>query len=150
MKKILTTRPDNWAALIARVSLAVTIFPHGAQKLLGWFGGGGFNGTMSFFTSVAHLPWIIGFLVIIIEFFGSLFLFFGFFTRLAAAAMIANFLGVVLSSHFYNGFFMNWGMAANKPEGLEYFILLFGLALISLISGSGKAGIDVTLIKNKA
>lgn len=149
MKNIIKTNPNNWTALFARLALAITIFPHGAQKLLGWFGGGGFDGTMQFFTAGINLPWIIAFLVILIEFFGSLFLFFGFITRIAAFGILVNFIGVVLSSHFYNGFFMNWGMASGKPEGIEYFILLFGLTLISLIAGGGKASIDAALSDKK-
>ena len=74
MKKLLSTNPNNWTALIARLALGITIFPHGAQKLFGWFGGYGFNGTMGFLTGQAHLPWIIALLVILIEFFGSLLL----------------------------------------------------------------------------
>lgn len=147
MNKIIATNSKNLPALIARVALAITIFPHGAQKLLGWFGGYGFSGTMGFFTGAAGLPWIIGFLVIIIEFFAPLFLITGLGTRIAALAIIANFLGVLFSSIIHNGFFMNWGMEGNKGEGWEYFILLFGLSLIALIVGGGKASIDAVITK---
>lgn len=147
MKNILNTNPDNWPALFTRIALAIAIFPHGAQKMLGWFGGGGFSGTMDFFTGMVGLPWIIGFLVILVEFFGSLMLFFGIATRIAAFAFIINFLGVVISSQFYKGFFMNWSKQAGQPEGLEYFILLFGLAIAVLIAGGGKASIDAALTK---
>ncbi len=147
MNKIIATNSNNWPALIARLAIGITIFPHGAQKLLGWFGGYGFTGTMGYFTTQAHLPYIIGLLVILIEFFGSLFLIFGFLTRIAAIGFIGQFLGVVLTIHATNGFFMNWNMEANKGEGFEYFILLFGLSLIALISGGGKASIDAGLSK---
>ena len=149
MKKILATNSTNWYALIARLALGITIFPHGAQKLLGWFGGYGFNGTMSFLTGQVHLPWIIGLLVILIEFFAPLLLIFGFATRIAAFALIVNFLGVFFKVHIQNGFFMNWSMQPNKGEGLEYFILLFGLAFISLIAGGGKASVDAAITRNK-
>jgi putative oxidoreductase len=148
MKRILSTNPGNITALIARIALGVVVFPHGAQKLLGWFGGYGFSGTMGFLTSNG-LPWIIALLVILIEFFGALMLISGFGTRIAAVGIIANFLGVVITSHASNGFFMNWYMQPNKGEGLEYFILLFGLAIISLIAGGGKASIDAVLTKDK-
>lgn len=148
MKKLLATNPDNWPALIARLALGITIFPHGAQKLLGWFGGYGFNGTMGFLTGQAHLPWIIAVLVILIESIGALFLIFGFATRIAAFAIIVNFLGVLFSSVINNGFFMNWNMQPNKGEGIEYLILLFGLALIALIAGGGKASVDAAIVKN--
>lgn len=149
MKKLLATNSNNWTALIARLALGITLFPHGAQKLFGWFGGFGFNGTMGFLTGQAHLPWIIALLVILIEFFGALFLIFGFATRIAAFAVIINFLGVVLTTALHNDFFMNWSAQANKAEGIEYYILLFGLALIALIAGGGKASVDATIVKNK-
>ncbi|MEO6845463.1 MAG: DoxX family membrane protein, partial [Ginsengibacter sp.] len=60
MNKIIGTDSNNSLALIARLALGLTIFPHGAQKLLGWFGGYGFNGTMAFFTTQVHLPYIVG------------------------------------------------------------------------------------------
>ncbi len=147
MNKIIATNSNNWYALIARLALGVTIFPHGAQKLLGWFGGYGFTGTMGFFTQQMHLPYIIGLLVILIEFFGSLFLIFGFLTRVAAFGFLVQFLGVAFTVHASNGFFMNWNMEANKGEGWEYFILLFGLSLIALITGGGKASIDAAITK---
>jgi putative oxidoreductase len=145
MKKLLSTNPANYIALIARLALGIAIFPHGAQKLLGWFGGYGFDGTMGFLTGTIGLPYFIGVLVILVEFFGSLLLILGFATRLAALAMIIHFTGVVLTSHIHNGFFMNWQSQANKGEGLEFFILLFGLVIITLITGGGKASVDAAL-----
>jgi|SRR4051794_37463838 putative oxidoreductase len=149
MNRIIATDTNNWTALIARLAIGITVFPHGAQKLLGWFGGYGFNGTMGFLTTGAGLPFILALLVILIEFFGSLFLIFGFLTRISALGMIALFTGVVFTSHISNGFFMNWNMEAGKGEGLEYFVLLFGLVIISLIAGGGKASIDATISKTK-
>jgi putative oxidoreductase len=127
--------------------LGIVVFPHGAQKLLGWFGGYGFNGTMGFLTGSAGLPYIVALLVILIEFFGAIFLITGFATRIAALGIIGNFLGVVITSHINNSFFMNWSSQANQGEGLEYFILLFGLATISLIAGGGRASIDSVIAK---
>ena len=145
MNKLIATNKNNWTALIARLALGITLFPHGAQKLLGWFGGYGFTGTMGFLTGQAHLPYIIALLVILIESVGAVLLIAGFFTRLAAFGVIVNFIGVVLTSQINNGFFMNWYMQPNKGEGLEYFILLFGLALVSLIAGGGKWSLDAAI-----
>ena len=150
MKKLFFTNPDNSMALLARLALGIVIFPHGAQKLLGWFGGYGFTGTMGFLTGTAGLPWIMALLVILIEFFGALMLITGFATRIAALGIIGNFLGVVVSSHLSSGFFMNWSTEAGKGEGLEYFILLFGLAIITLIAGGGKASMDAIISKRYA
>ena len=147
MNKIIATNSNNWTALIARLALGLTIFPHGVQKLLGWFGGYGFTGTMGYFTTQAHLPYIIGLLVILIEFFGSLFLIFGFLSRFAAIGFIGIYIGAVATVHAANGFFMNWNMEAAKGEGWEYFIMLFALAIIVLIAGGGKASIDAAISK---
>ena len=145
MKKLLATNSNNWTALFARLALGITNFPHGAQKLLGWFGGYGFTGTMGFLTTQAHLPWILAFLVIMIESIGALALIFGFGTRIAAFGILANFVGILFTTHLSNGFFMNWYVQPGKPEGIEYFILVFGLAIVSLIAGGGKASVDATL-----
>lgn len=141
MKWILTTNPNNWAALVARVALGITIFPHGAQKVLGWFGGVGISQTMSFLTDTMGLPFLIAVLVILIEFLGAIFLILGFLTRIAAFCFVCHFIGVVWISHFQDRFFMNWG-GSQTGEGLEYFILLFGLAISLLIMGGGKASLD--------
>lgn len=147
MNKIIETNPNNWPAFIARLALGLTIFPHGAQKLLGWFGGFGYTATMGYFTGQANLPYVVGLLFILIEFFGSLFLIFGFLTRLAAIGFMGIYLGAIIVVHAANGFFMNWNSVAGKGEGCEYFILLYGLALIALIFGGGKASIDAALTK---
>ena len=149
MNKIIGTDSNNIFALIARLALGLTIFPHGAQKLLGWFGGYGFNGTMEFFTTQVHLPYIVGLLFILIEFFGSLFLIFGFLTRLSAIGFIGIYIGAIRMVHAANGFFMNWNSQPGKGEGWEYFIMLFGLAIIVLISGGGKGSIDAAISKKK-
>jgi len=147
MKKLLVTNAENTTALLARLALGVVVFPHGAQKLLGWFGGYGFDGTMGFLTGTAGLPSVIALLVILIEFFGAIFLIAGFDTRLAAIGILGNFIGVVVTSNLNNGFFMNWYAQPNKGEGLEYFILLFGLAIISVVAGGGRASIDAAITK---
>ncbi|MBN8223145.1 MAG: DoxX family protein, partial [Spirochaetes bacterium] len=66
IQSVLSTNGD-WTGLILRLTLAAMILPHGAQKLLGWFGGYGFSGTMGYFTKTAGLPAVIAFLVIIGE-----------------------------------------------------------------------------------
>ncbi len=146
MKWIIATNSNNWAALVARLSLGIAIFPHGAQKVLGWFGGNGLSMTINFLTDTMGLPFPIAVLVILIEFVGSIFLILGFLTRITAFCFICHFLGVVLISHFQEHFFMNWG-GSQASEGLEYFILLFGLAISILIAGGGKLSIDVRLVR---
>ena len=69
--KALVQTDDGWPGVILRLTLGLVMLPHGAQKLLGWFGGFGFDGTMGYFTQKMGMPWIIALLVIIAESFGS-------------------------------------------------------------------------------
>lgn len=149
MKQILATSPNDWAAMIARLTTGIVVFPHGAQKLFGWFGGYGFNGTMGFLTEQMNLPWLIGLLVILIESIGALLLIFGFLTRIAALGMIGNFIGVIVTSHLSNGFFMNWSGQPDKGEGYEFHLLVVGLSLACLIAGGGKWSVDAALTRTR-
>ena len=146
MKNIIFKTNNDWVGLIARLTIGIILFPHGAQKTLGMFGGYGFTGTMSFFTQTLHLPGVIGFLVIIIEFVGSLLLIAGFASRIWSALIIILMIGIIYTSHIDNGFFMNW-FGTQKGEGYEYFLLIIGLALITLLNGSGKYAADSFITK---
>src|SRR5262245_65750082 len=77
---------DTATALVLRLALGIVMFPHGAQKLLGWFGGRGFFGTIELFHQIGF-PTIIAVLVTIGEFFGGLGLLVGFLTRVAAGGI---------------------------------------------------------------
>ena len=108
MKNKLFNTSGSLTLIILRIFLGLVVFPHGAQKLLGWFGGYGFSGTIQGMTTGAGLPWIIVFLVIMIEFFGSLALIAGFLGRLMAFAIGVVMIGAIFKAHLPNGFFMNW------------------------------------------
>src|SRR3954464_13447259 len=100
---------DHSRILLAqRLVLGLVMFPHGAQKLLGWFGGYGFSGTMDFFTGTMHLPAPLAFLVIAAEFFGAVGLILGAGTRVAAFGVASVMLGAIATTHAQFGFFMNW------------------------------------------
>ncbi len=132
---------ENWNNLILRVLLGIVIFPHGAQKLLGWFGGYGFEGTVGFFTSKMGMPWIIAVLVILGESLGALGLIFGFLTRFCAASMVVIMSGAVMMAHAPNGFFMNWS-GKQGGEGFEYHILVLAICLPLILTGGGKFSLD--------
>lgn len=150
MKKLIfNTNRNNVAATVTRLILGIVLFAHGAQKLLGWYGGYGFDGTMGYFTKTVGLPWIVGFLVIVIEFFGSLSLILGFATRLWSAAIFFLTIGIIATVHWQNGFFMNW-FGNQKGEGFEYFILMLGLAASLVVSGAGRFSIDSLILKKKS
>jgi len=132
---------EGWTGFILRLTLGLVMFPHGAQKLLGWYGGFGFDGTMGFFTDVMHLPWIVAFLVIMGEFFGSLGLLAGFLTRFSAVSLAVIMSGAIMTTHLPYGFFMNW-FGKQQGEGYEYHLLVIGIAAALLVTGGGKWSLD--------
>jgi putative oxidoreductase len=127
-----------------RVLLGLVMFPHGAQKLLGWFGGHGWSASIGFLTHGVGLPTALAGLIILIEFFGSLALITGTLTRLGALGISAVMVGAVVTTHLHNGFFMNWGGQA-AGEGFEYHILVLALALPIIVRGAGAYSIDGAL-----
>lgn len=146
MKRNLLATGNSLAPTILRLFLGIVVFPHGAQKLLGWFNGYGFAGSMQYFTQTVGLPWIIGFTVILLEFFGALALIVGIGTRVFAILYLALAIGITLLTRLEFGFFMNW-FGNQKGEGYEYFLFWIAIALALLITGAGKYSIDRFLVK---
>jgi putative oxidoreductase len=140
LRKFFETENDS-AALVLRVMLGIVFFPHGAQKLLGWFGGHGFAGTMGFFTDKMGLPAAIAFLVIMAESFGALGLIFGLLTRFAAFGIACVMTGAIFTVHLPHGFFMNW-FGTQKGEGFEYHLLAIAIAVALMIKGGGRFSAD--------
>ena len=130
----------GWDGLLLRLGLGIMMFPHGAQKLLGWFGGHGFSGTMSFFTENMGIPAIFAFAAIITEFFGAVALLVGGATRFAALGV--GFTMVVAAYfHWSHGFFMNWS-GVKAGEGIEFHILAIAMSAALVVRGSGAWGLD--------
>ena len=142
-KTLIATR-DDAVQTVLRLALGIMILPHGAQKMLGWFGGGGFGGTIDFFSSTFGVPALLTVLVIFAEFFGGLGLLVGFLSRLAAAGVSLVLLGAVFMVHLGNGFFMNW-MGNQAGEGFEFHILALAIAAAVMARGSGAFSIDAQL-----
>src|SRR5437870_7719762 len=100
-----------------RLVVGSVMLAHGAQKMLGWFGGPGYGATMGMFGQMG-IPAPLALLVISTEFFGSLFLILGFLGRIAALGIAVEMIVAVALVHLRFGFFMNWsGMQAG--EGFE-------------------------------
>lgn len=137
---------DALSPVALRLALATVIFPHGAQKLLGWWGGYGFEGTMGFFTGTMGIPWVLALGVILVEFFAPLLLLAGVAVRPAALAIGTVLATAMFKVHVANGFFMNW-FGNQKGEGIEYFLLVIGIALALVVSGGGRFSLDRTLAR---
>ena len=148
MKALLQT-DDSWSGLILRVMLGVVMFPHGAQKVFGWFGGNGFSGTMGFFTTQMNIPAVVAFLVIMAESVGAVMLIVGFVTRFAAFGIFCVMLGAIWLVHLPNGFFMNWS-GKQAGEGFEYHLLALAISAAVMIAGSGRWSVDRALTDSKA
>ena len=138
-QKLIRTDTDI-TPLILRLTLALVFFPHGAQKVLGWWGGNGFSGTMGYFTD-SGMPWIVAFLVVMGEFLGPLGLAVGFLSRFAAFGLGVIMTGAIFMGHLEHGFFMNW-YGNQQGEGFEYHLLAIGLCLGVMLKGSGAFSID--------
>jgi len=141
MKTLLFQSADSWAPLIIRLILGIVLFAHGAQKMLGWFGGYGFTGSMNFFTQTLSLPYLVALFIILLEFFGPMLLLAGAGTRLVALAIAGLFLGIILTNNINNGFFMNW-FNNQKGEGYEFSLLAIAMSLSLVLSGAGKLALD--------
>lgn len=139
-QRILAT-PHDVSQTLLRLTLALVIFPHGAQKLLGWWGGYGFSGTMGYLTSQVGLPWLLAFVVILAESVGALALAAGLLSRVTAAGIAAVMVGAIFTAHLQYGFFMNWS-GNQAGEGFEYHLLALGIALAVLIRGGGAWSLD--------
>jgi putative oxidoreductase len=137
--KLMGTSHDV-ALTILRLVLGVVFFAHGAQKLLGWFGGFGFHGTMGFLEHVG-LPAPVALLVICTEFFGGLGLIVGLLTRIAALGIGVEMIVAIFMVHLPNGFFMNW-LGNQKGEGFEYHLLAIAMAAVLLLRGAGAFSVD--------
>jgi putative oxidoreductase len=129
--------------LILRITLTIVMFPHGAQKVLGWFGGHGFKGTMKFFTG-SGIPAVFALLAMAAEFLGPFGLGVGLFTRVAAFGIASVMLVAIVTVHWQNGFFMNW-TGNQKGEGFEYHLLALGIAITLIIVGGGAWSLDGAL-----
>jgi putative oxidoreductase len=142
--KIIRTDARNYALTILRLVLGIVFFAHGAQKVLGWFGGYGFSGTMGFFTHQMGIPAPLAFLAVMAEFLGGLGLVFGFLTRIAAFGVFCNMLVAVGMVHHQFGFFANW-TGQQKGEGIEYHLLAIAITLAMMIAGGGALSVDASL-----
>jgi putative oxidoreductase len=137
---------NNTASLVLRLSLGIVMFPHGAQKLFGWFGGYGPAATIEGFQGMG-IPALVTVLVILAESLGALALIIGFAGRFMAFSIGAVMLGAMLIAHLQYGFFMNW-YGQQAGEGIEYHLLAIGIAIALMITGSGRWSVDRAMMRD--
>ena len=138
LNRLVTTSNDN-APLVLRVLVGIIFAAHGSQKLFGWFGGYGLEGTGQFFDSIGlHPGALMALLAGSAEFFGGIALMLGLFVRLAGAVTAFTMLVAILSVHMSKGFFADKG-------GIEYALALFAVSSSLVFSGGGRASVDRAL-----
>jgi putative oxidoreductase len=147
-KKLFQTN-DDVAALVLRLMLGIVFLPHGMQKVLGLFGGYGFEGTMGFFTGKLGIPALFAFLAIMAESLGAVGLILGLGTRVAAFGISVMIAVAALMLHVQHGFFMNW-FGSQTGEGIEYHLLVIGMGIALMISGGGKWSLDRVIAGSRA
>lgn len=146
LKAILRT-DNSISPLFLRLALGAVMFAHGSQKVLGLFGGPGFEKTIQMFSGINFPLWLTLFLMFI-EFFGSLGLIFGLLTRPSALGIGTAISVCAYMNHLKNGFFMNW-MGQQKGEGFEFHLLVVAICLALIFKGGGLISIDRMFSKKR-
>ena len=137
---------DDVSATVMRLILGIVFIPHGAQKVLGLFGGYGFSGTIQGFGKMGIPSWLTV-LVMACEFGGAILLILGLLTRLAALGIGAVMVGAILLVHGKVGFFMNW--SGKQPgEGIEYHLIALAVVVALIIKGGGAFSVDRALTRD--
>lgn len=149
MLAILLETNGDWVLTLARVILGVVFFAHGAQKLLGWFGGHGLNATIGMFRDQLGIPAPLAYLAIAAEFFGGLGLIVGFLARVAAVGVAVTMAVAMVKVHLQHGFFLNW-FGDKQGHGFEYHLLALALALVVIVHGAGAFSLDRALYRQVA
>ncbi len=147
IQKLFTTDAANAGAFLIRITLGGVMLAHGLQKLLGWFGGQGFNGTMQLFTEQMNIPTPFALMVILFESVGAFCLILGLGSRIMAFGIMSIMIGAVVLVHWNYGFFMDWHNA-KAGEGFEYHLLAIAASLSIIREGGGMWSIDSLLKLN--
>lgn len=144
MMKTLFTSTAGWAGLVLRVPVGIILAAHGAQKLFGWFGGYGLDGTGQWMASIGLEPgYFMALLAGSAEFFGGVALILGILTRPAAFVNAITMVVAIFAVHFTNGFFASNG-------GYEFALALLAATAALTLSGAGRLAIDNVIADKQA
>lgn len=123
-------------ALPLRIGAGVIFAAHGAQKLFGWFGGYGLEGTGGWMASIGLEPGVLmAGLAGSAEFFGGLALIAGLLVRPAAVVLALTMIVAIAAVHLENGLFL-----ANN--GYEFGLALLAVSVSLVIRGAGSLSVD--------
>lgn len=139
MQRVLITQA-GWGALLLRIPIGIIFMAHGAQKLFGWYGGGGLQGTGQFMASLGLEPGVLmAFLAGSAEFFGGLALVLGLLTRPAAVLTAFTMLVAIVTVHLDHGLFM--------PNGYEFGLSLLAASVALVALGGGRYSLDSLIVR---
>ena len=131
----------GWGTLFLRVAAGLIFAAHGSQKLFGWFGGYGLQGTGQWMDSIGLSPgYVLALLAGAAEFFGGLALIVGFLVRPAAAALAVTMVVAIFSVHIGHGFFV-------AKNGYEFALALLAMVLALVVAGAGRGSMDRALTR---
>ncbi|MCW2756296.1 MAG: DoxX [Nocardioidaceae bacterium] len=131
-------RVVDLAAVLIRGVLGFTFVGHGAQKLFGWFGGGGISGTTDFFTFIdVPAPHLTAVVVGLVEFFGGLLILVGLLTVPFSLLLVLDMVGAIATFNHAHGFFVE-----SPNGGWELNFVLIGLAGALALLGAGRWSVD--------
>ena len=137
--KLLTSAP-SFAPLALRIPIGIILMAHGSQKLFGWFGGYGLEGTGQWMASIGLTP---GYLMALMagssEFFGGLLIIIGLLTRPTALVLSFTMVVAIFSVHIGNGLFLS-------NNGYEFGLALLAATVSLAVSGAGKLSADNLLV----
>ncbi|SHE30345.1 DoxX family protein [Vibrio gazogenes] len=140
LRKLLSSNAQ-YAPLMLRVPVGIILMAHGAQKLFGWFGGYGLEGTGKWMASIGIEPgMLMAGLAGSGEFFGGMFLLLGLLTRPAACVTAFTMVVAIFSVHINNGLFLS-------NNGYEYALTLLAVSASLIFSGSGKLSLDQAILR---
>lgn len=142
MKKLFLTTPlfsNDIAAIFPRVILSLVFLFHGGQKMFGWFGGAGLEGTAAFMNINLEIPVFLAYAAALAEFFGSVFILLGLFTRLSAFVLGLTMFVAIVTVH-PDAFLLSEG-------GMEYTLTLLFMTVLAFILGPGKISLDAVFFK---
>jgi putative oxidoreductase len=145
LKKLFVTDRDYLLTFL-RLVLGVVFLAHGSQKVLGWFGGYGFNASLHGMEKMG-IPAAFAFLAIAAEFAGGLGLITGLLSRVAAFGLFVEMAVAMVKIHSTNGFFMNWA-GEQKGEGFEFHLLALALLVVVLVRGAGALSLDRVIARS--
>jgi putative oxidoreductase len=130
-------------SLILRIVLGVAFFLHGSQKVLGWFGGYGLEGTAGYFQQTFGIGAFLFYLAAFAEFLGGIGLLLGVLTRLASVGISIVMLTAIFVVHIPNGYF-------NGASGFEFPLAYLTIAVVIFLLGPGKFSVDKKLFGTTA